>query len=128
MQGGVRLVILGFTFLQALSACGPAPTETLAQKVARAETLAPADPRLAEMYGRSCRACHISPDAKAPLVGDKAAWDVRFEQGIDVLVAHARDGFKNMPARGQCLDCTDDDLRHLALFMAGREKAGAKPQ
>jgi cytochrome c5 len=82
--------------------------------------MAPTEARLAEMYARSCRACHTVLDAKAPLTGDRADWDVRFAQGIDTLVAHARDGFKAMPARGQCLDCTDDDLKQLTLFMAGR--------
>lgn len=101
-----------------LAACGP--SETPAQREARAQGMAPSEARLAEMYARSCRACHTVLDAKAPLAGDKADWDARFTQGIDTLVAHARDGFKAMPARGQCLDCTDEDLKQLTLFMAGR--------
>ena len=130
IKGRYALLAVGVGTFLALSGCGPAsaPPETVAQKVAWAETLVPGDARLAEMYGRSCRGCHITPDAKAPLAGDKTAWDLRFEQGLDVLVAHARDGFKNMPPRGQCLDCTDDDLKHLTLFMAGRGDAGEKTQ
>ncbi len=115
----VRQVCLAFCASVALAACGPA--ETSAQRVARAEGMAPSDARLAEIYARSCRACHTVLDAQAPLAGDKTAWDARFMQGIDTLVSHARDGFKGMPPRGQCLDCTDDDLRALTLFMAGRE-------
>ena len=107
-----------------LSACGPArePAEVVARKAARAESLTPADARLAEMYGRSCRACHVSPAARAPLTGDKDAWDSRFAQGLGILVVHARGGFKNMPPHGQCPDCTDEDLKQLALFMAGRAR------
>jgi cytochrome c5 len=29
-----------------------------------------------------------------------------------------------MPPRGQCYDCTDDDLTQLTLFMAGRAGSG----
>jgi cytochrome c5 len=103
-----------------LSACGPGSEsgESLAAKVKTAETLIPADARLAEIYERSCRVCHVSPDSGAPLAGDTSAWKARFVQGTDTLVDHVRDGFKAMPPHGQCFDCSDDDLRHLTLFMA----------
>jgi len=86
--------------------------------------MTPADARLAEIYGRSCKACHVVLESTAPLSGDTAAWDARFAQGIDTLVVHARDGFKAMPPRGSCLDCTEEDLKQLTLFMAGRDEAG----
>jgi len=105
-------------------AVGCGPSETPAQKVARAEAMTPADARLAEIYGRSCKACHVVLEPTAPLSGDTAAWDARFAQGIDTLVVHARDGFKAMPPRGSCLDCTEEDLKQLTLFMAGRDEAG----
>jgi cytochrome c5 len=104
--------------LLAAVACGP--SETPAEKAARARGMTPADARLAEIHERSCKSCHAVPEALAPLAGDTAAWDARFAQGIDTLVVHARDGFKAMPPRGSCLDCSDDDLRRLTLFMAGR--------
>ena len=66
--------------------------------------------------------------AAGSLSGDRAEWDLRLKQGIDVLVSHARDGYKNMPARGQCLDCTEADLKQLVLFMAGRAGAGENAQ
>ncbi len=118
-MSGLRVrALLALGLMLFAVACGP--TETPEQKVAWAEGMTPADARLAEMYGRSCKACHVVLESKAPLTGDKAAWDARFEQGIDTLVVHARDGFKAMPPRGSCMDCTDEDLKALTLFMAGR--------
>lgn len=114
-------VFLGVT----VAACDPTPAEEpLAVRIARAEALAPSDPRLAEIYGRTCRVCHIQPDSGAPLAGDAAAWNARFAKGDEALHSHARDGFNAMPPRGQCYDCTDDDLTQLTLFMAGRAGSG----
>jgi cytochrome c5 len=114
----IARALLGAWLSVSVAACGP--SETPAQKVARAEGMTPADTRLAEMYGRSCKACHVVLESQAPLAGDKAAWDTRFAQGIDTLLTHARNGFKAMPPRGSCMDCSDEDLKALTLFMAGR--------
>ncbi|MDW3125150.1 cytochrome c5 family protein, partial [Vibrio sp. 1974] len=34
----------------------------------------------------------------------------RIEQGKDVLVKHALEGFNAMPAKGTCMDCSDDEI------------------
>ncbi|MDZ4865827.1 MAG: c-type cytochrome [Alphaproteobacteria bacterium] len=103
-----------------LSACGPGAGETLPQKIKRAEAMMPSDPVLSEKYERSCRICHINPDSGAPLTGDATAWEPRLAQSKDVVSAHLRDGFNAMPPRGQCFDCTDDELERLTDFMARR--------
>jgi cytochrome c5 len=87
---------------------------------ARAQTLLPSSARLAEIYQRSCRTCHIVRDSGAPLTGDAKAWGKRLDQGLDTLTAHAVQGFKNMPARGLCPDCTEDDFRALIAFMSAK--------
>lgn len=103
-----------------LGACGPA-AESLPEKIKRAEAMMPADPALAEKYERSCRICHISPDSGAPLAGDAQAWEPRLAQSRDLVARHLRDGFKAMPPRGQCFDCTDEELERLTAFMARRD-------
>ncbi|MBL9096278.1 MAG: cytochrome c5 family protein [Alphaproteobacteria bacterium] len=105
----------------AVAACGdPAPQETLEAKVSRAEALMPSDPGLVEKYERSCRTCHVNPDSGAPLTGDVQAWNARFAQGAATIAAHTRDGIRAMPPRGQCFDCSEDELSKLTLFMAQR--------
>lgn len=104
--------------LAILAACGTdQPVEPTEQDVARAETLRPTDARLAEQYERACLTCHATRSA-APLTGFAPAWTPRLAQGMEVLVAHARDGYKGMPAKGLCSDCSDTDLRGLIAFMS----------
>lgn len=84
-----------------------------------AETANPADPRLAGIYDRACRACHAVRATGAPLTGDAAAWRLRLEsKGVDGLSAAVRTGVNAMPAMGLCPDCSDEDFRALINFMA----------
>ncbi|MFM5953933.1 MAG: c-type cytochrome [Novosphingobium sp.] len=84
--------------------------------------LRPADARLAGLYEQSCKSCHTVADTKAPLTGDRTAWDPRWAKGEDVLLNSAVQGLNGMPAGGQCFACTPDDFRALIRFMAGRDK------
>lgn len=98
-----------------LCACAPA-----AGPPADPSSLAPADVRLAGLYSGSCKACHVNPQSGAPLVGDAKAWAPRWKQGESVLLDHVIQGYKAMPATGQCAACTPDDFQALTRFMAGR--------
>jgi cytochrome c5 len=105
----------------ALTACGaaPAPAPTPEQ----AALLRPADPRLSELYVTSCKACHTITESGAPMVHDAAAWGPRWKQGLPVLVDHSIQGFKAMPAGGQCATCTPADLEALIRFMSDHEES-----
>lgn len=101
-----------------LTAChGSPPVEPSDQDVVHSETLRPADAQLSAIYERSCLTCHGTRSA-APLTGFGPAWTARLDQGKDTLLTHARDGFKGMPAKGLCSDCSDADLRGLIDFMS----------
>lgn len=102
-----------------LTACQP-PAKPLTP--AESAKLTPRDPRLAQLYAGSCKACHTVPDTRAPLTGDRTQWDPRWAKGEEVLVTNAQVGFGNMPANGQCFECTPEDLAALIRFMAGREE------
>lgn len=111
------------------SACAPnaqTPVKPSLQEIERQralEALRPQDVKLAAKYSRSCLMCHTSPDAKAPLVHDRADWQKRIaERGLDTVISHAQNGFNAMPPKGQCMDCTDAELKALALFMMGEAK------
>lgn len=80
----------------------------------------PADARLASLYKQSCRVCHGVPNTGAPLAGDRAAWDARWEKGMPTLVQNTIKGFNGMPPGGQCFACSAQDHEALIEFLAGR--------
>lgn len=84
----------------------PAPVMAKAEK---AEAAAPQSP--AEIVTASCASCHASGVLGAPKLDDKAAWESRLAQGMDVLVEHAVKGFKGMPAKGGAAHLSDDEVK-----------------
>lgn len=73
----------------------------------------------AGLYAKSCTFCHASGVSGAPKTGDSAAWKARVdEKGMDKLVVNARDGFKAMPPKGMCMDCSDEEFKSLIEYMS----------
>ncbi|MGD8112385.1 c-type cytochrome [Vibrio sp. TRT 21S02] len=64
----------------------------------------------ASVYGTFCVACHASGVSGAPKTGDATDWAPRIAKGKDVLADHAINGFNAMPAKGSCMDCSDDEI------------------
>lgn len=64
----------------------------------------------AKVYGTFCTACHSSGVTGAPKTGNADDWAPRIAQGMDVLKNHAINGFNAMPAKGTCMDCSDDEI------------------
>jgi len=121
MTTGLLRPLAGCAALALLGACGGAPAPSTAEVAARALVLRPADARTAELYERSCRACHAEPRANAPLTGDRAAWQKRLAKGRPALVQSVLTGFNGMPAGGQCFTCTPLDYDALIRFMADED-------
>ncbi len=64
----------------------------------------------ATVYNTFCTACHSIGVSGAPKTGDAADWAPRIAQGKDVLADHAINGFNAMPAKGSCMDCSDQEI------------------
>ncbi len=71
-----------------------------------------------EKYQKACKICHEAGLMAAPTVGDAAAWAPRLAQGNEVLLKHVKEGFKTMPPKGMCTDCTDEEFLKLIDRMA----------
>ncbi len=85
----------------------PAATEA-------ALTVAEADTALTPegIYNSKCLACHTTGAAGAPKIGDAAAWQARLDaKGLDGITATAISGIGAMPAKGMCMECSDDDIK-----------------
>jgi len=72
-------------------------------------------------YKAACGVCHTSGLAGAPKMGDMSAWVERIQQGNDVLIRHALEGFSGntgyMPAKGGRADLSDEQVTNAVLFM-----------
>lgn len=103
--------------LAALAGCGGGND---AAKASGVEKIADADPATMQLYNRSCISCHASGSGGAPRTGDKAAWQPRLQQGMDVLLDHTISGYKGMPPMGMCMDCSPQQFENLINYMAGQ--------
>jgi cytochrome c len=72
-------------------------------------------------YKAACGVCHASGLAGAPKVNDASAWSQRLQQGNEVLISHALQGFAGstgyMPAKGGRADLSDEQVTNAVLFM-----------
>ena len=75
-------------------------------------------------YMASCFACHSTGAAGAPKVGpgNADAWTARLEKGMDQIVTNAIAGINNMPPKGLCFTCNDDDIKLLVEHMIDSSK------
>lgn len=78
-----------------------------------------------QTYDTYCQACHNTGVAGAPKAGDKAAWEPRVAQGMEVLMNTAVNGKGAMPPKGTCMSCSDDELKAAIKYMV-EEKTGLK--
>jgi cytochrome c5 len=74
------------------------------------------------VYNAACMACHASGAAGAPKLGDKAAWSPRIGQGAARLTQHALQGFKGMPAKGGCTNCSDAEIKAAVEYLTAKAK------
>ncbi|WIH27179.1 c-type cytochrome [Photobacterium damselae] len=71
-----------------------------------------------QVYNTYCSACHTSGVMNAPKKGDAADWKDRLAQGQEILAKHAIEGFNAMPAKGSCMDCSDEEIIAAINYMA----------
>ena len=71
-----------------------------------------------QRYAQACANCHNAGVMAAPKKGDTAAWAPRLKQGDATLLAHVKNGYKMMPPKGLCNDCTDAEYKALIKFIS----------
>lgn len=71
-----------------------------------------------QVYQFRCQGCHGKNTQGAPMPGDRYQWERRGAQGLEVLMAHTINGYKQtMPPRGGCRDCSELELRRALIYM-----------
>lgn len=68
-------------------------------------------------YKATCYLCHDTGASGAPKLGDKGAWSARIKTGKNTLYDKAIKGFNAMPAKGGCLNCSDQEIEMTVDYM-----------
>ena len=85
--------------------------------VASSETSEQVERSGEEVYNTKCQVCHSSGMNGAPKYDSLEDWAPRIERGIDNLVIAAIAGKGGMPARGACMDCSDNEIKLSVQYM-----------
>jgi cytochrome c5 len=72
------------------------------------------------LYKKNCKVCHAQGINGAPMLGNKKMWGPRAQQGKDVLVSHAINGFGLMPAKGGKTHLTKEDVSAVVGYMLSK--------
>jgi cytochrome c5 len=76
-----------------------------------------------DIYDRYCVACHEQGMAGAPKLSNTAEWEKRIEErSVEGLVSNSWDGYRAMPAKGTCSDCSREELAATVKWMLGEAK------
>lgn len=94
-----------------------AEAEEAATAAAEADTA-----RGKEVYDSTCFVCHGTGAAGAPVLGDKAAWEPRIAQGMEVLVSNSINGIRGMPPKGGSMQLSDEDMAAAVAYMVEQSK------
>ncbi|BDT56866.1 cytochrome c [Massilia varians] len=78
------------------------------------------------VYTAVCAACHDSGAAGAPKLGDNGAWSARLAQGYDLLVKHAIEGIRAMPAKGGNPDLDNLEVERAVVYLTNKSGASYK--
>ena len=75
-----------------------------------------------EVYNTKCQVCHTPGLNGAPKYASLEDWAPRIERGIDDLVMVAITGKGGMPARGACMDCSDNEIKSAVQYIIDSTK------
>ncbi len=104
------------TILERIKPVGEVRIDTDTQ-VASADIVETAERSGEEIYNSKCAGCHTSGVMGAPKFASLADWSSRIDLGLDKLTASAIAGKGGMPARGTCMDCSDNEIKVTVQYM-----------
>ncbi|MDE1466065.1 c-type cytochrome [Spartinivicinus poritis] len=74
-----------------------------------------------DVVGLFCNTCHATGLLDAPKVGDTGAWQARLDDlgSFEEMVKSAVNGKGSMPPKGNCADCSDEEISLAIEHMSG---------
>jgi cytochrome c oxidase subunit 4 len=70
-----------------------------------------------KVYEETCSRCHGTGLFGAPQKGNKIAWEARAKKGLNTLISHAVNGFKDMPPKGGNPGLSTNDVGSDIIYM-----------
>ena len=70
-----------------------------------------------EIYNANCQGCHSSGVMRAPKYASLEDWAPRIDLGLEKLTLSAIAGKGGMPAKGTCMDCSDNEIKLTVQYM-----------
>ena len=86
-------------------------------KVASVEIVETAERSGEEIYNSKCAGCHTSGVMGSPKFASLEDWAPRVDLGLEKLTLSAIAGKGGMPAKGTCMDCSDNDINITVQYM-----------
>mgnify|MGYP000919833151 CR=1 FL=1 len=86
-------------------------------QVASAESVETEERSGEEIYNSKCAGCHTSGVMDAPKYASLEDWAPRVDLGLEKLTLSAIAGKGGMPARGTCMDCSDNEIKVTVQYM-----------
>ena len=86
-------------------------------QVASAEIVETAVRSGEEIYNSKCAGCHTSGVMGSPKFASLEDWAPRIDLGLEKLTLSAIAGKGGMPAKGTCMDCSDNDIKITVQYM-----------
>ena len=102
--------------LERIKPVGEVRIDTSTQ-VASAEIVETAERSGEEIYNSKCAGCHTSGVMGAPKYASLEDWAPRVDLGLEKLTLSAIAGKGGMPAKGTCMDCSDNDIKITVQYM-----------
>lgn len=102
--------------LERIKPVGEVRIDTSTQ-VASAEIVETAARSGEEIYNSKCAGCHTSGVMGSPKFASLEDWAPRIDLGLEKLTLSAIAGKGGMPAKGTCMDCTDNDIKITVQYM-----------
>lgn len=69
------------------------------------------------IFESKCSLCHKTGIAGAPRLGNQSDWAPRIKKKFLLLLQHATTGYRAMPPKGACLECSISDLEAAIHYM-----------
>ena len=102
--------------LERIKPVGEVRIDTSTQ-VASAEIVETAVRSGEEIYNSKCAGCHTSGVMGSPKFASLEDWAPRVDLGLEKLTLSAIAGKGGMPAKGTCMDCSDNDIKITVQYM-----------